>query len=145
MLAGIGRARARSTSVLNPCRRAQRLTEPVDSSGRPHGIATFVNGDDDYFEHVRLDNGGWERETLDDVDLVRRLRRDPAGLSRPTSKAELPPNSNINTLRPWPPQRHPGPFNPPPVRPPANTSRAPCNTHAIAIPGFSTRCSRMLA
>jgi hypothetical protein len=44
----------------------------VDSSGRPHGIVTFVRGDDDYFEHVWLDNGAWERETLDDLDLAGR-------------------------------------------------------------------------
>jgi hypothetical protein len=49
----------------------------VDSSGRPHGIATFVSGDDDYFEHVWLDNGAWERETPDDLDLVGRPQ--PAG------------------------------------------------------------------
>ena len=44
----------------------------VDRAGRPHGIVTFARGGDESFQHVWLDDGAWQRETLDDLDLAGR-------------------------------------------------------------------------
>lgn len=44
----------------------------VDRAGRPHGIVTFARGGDEYFQHVWLDDGAWQRETLDDLSLAGR-------------------------------------------------------------------------